>query len=365
MWTSAVYGSILASPDSAGDKLDVAPSDCDADDDVGLSDGKQEEHGGQEDDKNKREIRVHLKCEGAEKRCLGALVARVEHTWRPRSENNAGDGTKRASSFKLTAEKPPKRSKPSETKSELAKEEDTTPKGHDVEEFTEQDQTDVETLSGDDVPESPGRIWSWLEDRSYFSPISRRQPLTEDLTLEAECRLGRSTLIPLQCSAGDTRKGPENDGTWSEMKHGICWYYVSRRSRGATFFYCNRKSCFRYNAPVLGACKRAHQSDFVILCESGVRRDVVEESTDSLRQRLLSALVVPGSGPVEDACKSGVPGTDRNMGAGRTGQTSEGSPRVLDVTHLSLEQRVLVQLCGVGLLDNVCHEVRSSCRSQL
>lgn len=51
-------------------------------------------------------------------------------------------------------------------------------------------------------------------------------------------------------------------------------------------------------------------------------------------------------------------GATRQAGTERTNQTTRGSHRVLNVTHLSLEQRVLVQLGGVGLFDATCQQVR-------
>lgn len=209
---------ILVSPDPTTKTLDVAASSGSrADGSEGLSEAqKQEESPGREDGvENSCEIRVRLKCKGTEKRKIGLLVARVKDAWRPQRADNTTAGNKRGASCNPTVDKPPKRSKPGATKPEEATEKDMNPQENNVKKAAEQDPPDQEISSDDEMPETPDELWSWLEGRNYFLPISRRQPLTEDLTLEAEGRLGRSTLIPLQSYAGDTKKTPEDHGTSS------------------------------------------------------------------------------------------------------------------------------------------------------
>lgn len=211
-----MYGPILASPDPIKDTVDVAAASSGSRADGEISceaqkQGEREDGGG-----NSREIRVRLKCKGTEKRKVGLLVARVEEAWRPQRADNTTGGNKRGASCNPTVDKPPKRSKSGATKPEEAAAKDVDLQEHDVEKAAEEDPSEEEISSDDEMPETPEELWSWLEGRNYFLPISKRQPLTEDLTLEAECRLGRSTLIPLQSCAGDTRRTPEDHGTSSK-----------------------------------------------------------------------------------------------------------------------------------------------------
>lgn len=96
------------------------------------------------------------------------------------------------------------------------------------------------------------------------------------------------------------------------------------------------------------------RSYLTIRCKAGIRCDAKVENTDTLRQRLLSALVVPTNN--DSACCNGhTSGVQSFKPDARVRLADRGggrSSRVLDVTHLSLEQRVFVQLSGVGLFDN-------------
>ncbi|CAM9533568.1 unnamed protein product [Laminaria digitata] len=136
------------------------------------------------------------------------------------------------------------------------------------------------------VPDAPGRLWNWLDESTYFAPISTRQPLPEDLTLEAEDRLGRSSGAPLSVSASAPQPATE---------------------AGAS---------------------------------NGEQPDSSEDSEDVFRKRLTSSLVVP------DETKQ-----SKLASAWRKPRVTDAL-KVLDVSHLSLEQRVLVQLNGIGLLSN-------------
>lgn len=107
----------------------------------------------------------------------------------------------------------------------------------------------------------------------------------------------------------------------------------------------------------MGACLLLHVirgvlAPVVNCCETGARCDSFESNPDVLRKRLVSALVVPGK--VDSTAHRGEgaatpikpdPGLRwRRLGA--------DAPRVLDVANLSVEQRVLVQLNSVGLIDS-------------
>lgn len=143
-----------------------------------------------------REIRVNLKCKGADKRRMDKLLfAHVDHTWCLRRPK-AVDGNKK--SKPCISEKPPKRTKASVAKVEPTMEVGAGSIGVVAEEITENEEMGDTDAGAADVPDSPGQIWTWLEENSYFSPISRRQPLPEDLTLESESRLGQSSFVPLR-----------------------------------------------------------------------------------------------------------------------------------------------------------------------
>lgn len=81
--------------------------------------------------------------------------------------------------------------------------------------------------------------------------------------------------------------------------------------------------------------------------DAGVRRGAADHA-DILRYRLASALVPPGS--VDNVSRShvghkGIEGMQKKL-------CGQGTLHVLDVTELSLEQRILVQLNGLGLVGS-------------
>ena len=147
-----------------------------------------------------REVRVSVKCKGADKRRVDkALVAHVDRAWslrRPRPTD-----VKKRAPCKLETEKLAKRSKPLVPKVELTTVVETGSVGSVVDEVVEEEPIAEASGAATDVPDVPGQLWNWLEESTYFAPISTRQPLPEDLTLEAEDRLGRSSCVPLSVSA--------------------------------------------------------------------------------------------------------------------------------------------------------------------
>lgn len=219
-WTSDVYGAKLASSDSIVTPVDRDSPGRDAVSPVRLDSDNQTQRRGQDDRVHKaRDIHVHLKCKGADKRRIGALVARVDSAWHPRQDNESNGSNNRGAACKVIAEKPPKRSKLSGAKADIcAMVGDTYANEDDAGDIAEDEPIDDADQLDDEVSDSTGRIWSWLEDCSYFAPICRRHPLPEDLTLEAEGRLGRSTLLPLQGSGGGTRRASDNSGASIEAR---------------------------------------------------------------------------------------------------------------------------------------------------
>lgn len=90
-----------------------------------------------------------------------------------------------------------------------------------------------------------------------------------------------------------------------------------------------------------------------VVCDAGAQPDSPQpdsskDSEDIFRKRLTSALVVP-----DEAKQSKLePGLAR-----RKPRVSDGF-QVLDVSRLSLEQRVLVQLNGIGLISSSSSNVQ-------
>lgn len=167
-----------------------------------------------------REVRVSVKCKGADKRRVDkTLVAHVDRAWslrRPRPTD-----VKKRAPCKIVTEKPAKRSKPLVPKVELTAVVETGSVGSVVEEAMEDEPIVEATGAAADVPDAPGQLWNWLEESTYFTPISTRQPLPEDLTLEAEDRLGRSSGVPLSVSASALQTVSEADasnGGWEALR---------------------------------------------------------------------------------------------------------------------------------------------------
>lgn len=178
-----------------------------------------------------RDLRVTIKCKGGDKRRTDkVLVAQVHEKWLRRRQRLI-DGRKR-SLCETEGDKPAKRSKlPVRKAEQICTVEANGDVEENAEEAVKEERTEVEAHGLD----PPGELWNWLEESSFFSPISRRQPFPEDLTLEAEDRLGRTTLLPLRSSAPTPKAIPES-GT----------FCLSCVSRHATLFSPrNDSSLFR------------------------------------------------------------------------------------------------------------------------
>lgn len=354
-WSSDVYGLRLATEDFvADDKVNRATVEADA---PRLSEPKQR------DPRERpgagrtrlREIRVSVKCKGADKRRVDKLLlAHVDHTWRPQQPKPV-DGNKR--SKPCVSEKPPKRVKASVAKIEPIIEVEVASIGNVAEaiaeDIAEDEEMDDADAAATDVPDSPGQIWTWLEDNSYFSPISRRQPLPEDLTLEADCRLGQSSFVPLRPS-GSTPKLTADLGMlynvhgWRDVIVYIC---VSRPLEYQKLARSTLPQTVVHTKCSLPRCSWLHVT-WCNLCETGARCDGFESGQDVLRQRLVSALVVPGKAHSTAHRGKGDATPSKPDPRLRWRRLGPDVPHILDVTKLSVEQRVLVQLNSVGLIDS-------------
>lgn len=90
-----------------------------------------------------------------------------------------------------------------------------------------------------------------------------------------------------------------------------------------------------------------------VVCDAGEQPDSSEDSADVFRKRLTSSLVVP------DETKQ-----SKLAPAWRKPRVTD-TLKVLDVSQLSLEQRVLMQLNGIGLLSNSSSNVQvRGCRER-
>lgn len=220
-WTSDVYGFDLSSEGfpaiqdvSAALKEDRKPETL-------KEDTNQDAEHHQHAKTVLREVRLSVKCKGADKRRVDkTLLAQVDRTWslrRPRPTDVKKADVKKRAPCKLAAEKPAKRSKPPVPKVELTAVVETVSVGSVVGDVVEDEPVKEASGAPTNVPDAPGQLWNWLEDSTYFSPISTRQPLPEDLTLEAEDRLGRSSGVPLNVSESAPETASEaraSNGGW-------------------------------------------------------------------------------------------------------------------------------------------------------
>lgn len=227
-WTSGVYGYNLSPGESTSTRVDGPTIEAELDVMRGTNQDRPRERAGV-GKAQLREIRVSVKCKGADKhRTERTIPARVDRAWCPQQRRLA-NGKKRAS-CKIEAEKLAKRSKPAVVKLEETVIVDTNSPEGGVEEIAEDEVIDDATAAG--VPDTPGQIWNWLDDSNYFSPVSRRQPLPEDLTLEAEDRLGRSSLVSLRPSASAPAPKTASESGTRQCASGFCHaVYVSYRPR--------------------------------------------------------------------------------------------------------------------------------------
>lgn len=219
-WTSDVYGFNLSSEGFSAIQDVSAALKEERKPEALKEETRQDTVNNQHAKKVLREVRVSVKCKGADKRRMDkALVAHVDRAWslrRPRPTD-----VKKRAPHKIATEKPAKRSKPLVPKVEHTTVVETGSVGSVVGEVVE-DEPPVEARgAATDVPDAPGQLWNWLEESTYFTPISTRQPLPEDLTLEAEDRLGRSSGVPLSVSASAPRTTSEagaSNGGWQTLR---------------------------------------------------------------------------------------------------------------------------------------------------
>ena len=213
-WTSEVYGFNLKTEISPPGETYAMSSRAQQ---ASMTDVKYESEQDAVDSRMKpREIRVSVKCRGTDKRDMDKklmgkkLLADVDHGWCP-EHRKADDGRKRASSV-AEMEKPTKRTKPTanvEQKVFVQTIVKTNSIDSEVGQVAEDEPPDDATGAACDVPDTPDQLWKWLES-NYFSAPSRKQPLPEDLTLEGEDRLGRTSLVPMRVCAVTPKTGSES-----------------------------------------------------------------------------------------------------------------------------------------------------------
>lgn len=218
-WACTVYGLHLAGHGSANEGRQTPPPQ--RNEVVPTTSGPTEVSDAPEEASPFRKVFVSLRCKGADRRRIdGALVAHVGQSWQaPRSEGSSHNNNKRKKQ-EVTLAEPSKRSKPCQP---LSAKHDASGKRASDSSAAELDDDEAEPAfdACAQVPEAPGQIWTWLEDRKYFRDILRRQPLPEDLTVEANRCVGGGILVPVQGSAGSPRKAIGDPGarTWIPKKH--------------------------------------------------------------------------------------------------------------------------------------------------
>ncbi|CAM9202312.1 unnamed protein product [Hapterophycus canaliculatus] len=233
-----------------------------------------------------REVRVSLKCKGAKRRMdKQPLIAHVDQSWSPR--HNHLKGAKKRSSGKTEAEKSAKRGKPPAPKVAQAIVIRTNSVASSAEETM---QDDPVARKSDGVPDAlgaPDQAWTWLEDCTSLPCVSGGLPPAEDGTIEAEEHVGRRSFS-----------------------------------------------------------SRAEETGAKTATEPGIRPDRLEDDADILRQRLVQALATPVV--MESGLQSGMKPKPCPE-ATRTTPSRTDAVHLLDVTQLSLAQRILVQLNYAGL----------------
>lgn len=202
-WTSAVYGFNLSTEAFAaiGD-VPMAMGD-------GGKQDQREPLGAER--ASLREVRVSVKCKGTKRRIdKQPLLAHVDQMWSPR--HGRFKNVKKRSSVKTEAEKSAKRGKPPVAKVDQDVVVGTSSLPSTAEEIVEDELVGEQSDALPDVPDAPGQGGNKLDECNYFPHISRRQPLPEDLSSEAEDRLGRSSFVPSR-SPGPATKAVVEPGT--------------------------------------------------------------------------------------------------------------------------------------------------------
>lgn len=136
-----------------------------------------------------REVRVTVKCKGAKRRIdKQPLLAHVDRMWFPR-QGRLKNIKKRSAK---AAEKPAKRGKLAVAKVDQAVVAGTSSTAG-AEEIVENRAMDEQSDGG---PDASGQGWNGLQRCSSLPLVSKRQPLPDDFSLEAEDRLGGNESTP-------------------------------------------------------------------------------------------------------------------------------------------------------------------------
>lgn len=218
-WTSKVYGINLSSDILPPDEPEESPRREEL---AKVKDGRSKpQQNANVGGVHRRAISVTIKCTGYDKD--KKLLAEVDHGWHPR-QRKTGDADKRGLRIAET-ENPSKRSKAADigVKQARGDRKSSTDK---VGETAEDRQAEDASGSALDIPGTPGEIWTWVEESNYFPVTTKRQqqqplPLPEDLTLEAEDRLGRTSLVPLRACGQPAKSGSEAGKGGS----GVCGFH--------------------------------------------------------------------------------------------------------------------------------------------
>lgn len=215
-WTSKVYGVNLSS-----DRLSPnEPEELPRREEVfkvkgGRSRSQQNVNGG--GGVHRQAISITVKFKGSDKRWLDKkVVAEVNRGWRL-GQRKTGDVEKRGLRFAET-DSPSKRIKA--TTDVNIKQAMTDRKS-----YTDKARETAEDVTGPalDIPDTPGELWSWLQDSNYFpaNPKRQPQPLPEDLILEAEDRVCRTSLVPLRGFGQPAKSGMEGSGVWLSLYEAV------------------------------------------------------------------------------------------------------------------------------------------------
>lgn len=144
--------------------------------------------------------------------------------------------------------------------------------------------------------------------------------------------LSYSSLIAKRLSCGWNGRTAFNSAVWD--RYPAYWYSFASSAR---FLFFGESASLQ--VPVV--------------CDTDVQPDFSEDSSDVFRKRLTSSLVVP-----DEAKQS------KLDPAWRKPRVTDAL-QVLDVSQLSLEQRVLVQLNGIGLISSSSSNVQvRGCRGR-
>lgn len=215
-WTSKVHGVNLSSVSLPSDELEELPRREEvAKVKGGRSRPQQNVNVG---GVHRQAISVTVKFKGLDKRWVDKkVVAEVNRSWRP-GQRKAGDVEKRGLRI-AEADSPSKRIKATtdvNIKQAMADRKSSTDK---VRETAEDRETEDASGPALDTPDTPGELWTWLQDNNYFPSNPKRQPqhLPEDLILEAEDRVGRTSLVPLRGSVQTVKSGMEGSGVWLSL----------------------------------------------------------------------------------------------------------------------------------------------------